>query len=285
MAQTRPTTRIDYSRRVARVMAYINDHLDEDLPLERLAEVACFSPYHFHRTYRLIAGETAADTIHRLRLHRAANELARSGKHIERIARRAGYTSIEAFTRAFGADHGHPPAAYRSRLTPFLPVENGDSTMQPVTIKTFEGTRLATLEHRGDYQQIGKCFDALSAWASGRGLLDKPEPGRWFGIYYDDPASVPTGQLRSEAAFEIDSDPVLDDGMKLREFPPMRVASIVHKGPYAELERTYRALYGEWLPSSGEEASDQPCFEHYINDARTTPPSELLTEVMLPLKD
>ncbi|MDF2813649.1 MAG: AraC family transcriptional regulator [Microvirga sp.] len=283
MIQTRPTTRIDYSRRVARVMAYINDHLDEDLPLERLAEIACFSPCHFHRIYRLIAGETASDTVRRLRLHRAANELARSGKPIERIARRAGYGSIEAFTRAFGADHGQPPAAYRSRLTPFHPQPNGDTIMQPVTIKSFEGARLAALEHRGDYQQIGKRFDALAAWAGGHGLLDQPR--RWFGIYYDDPESVPKERLHSEAALEIDADTPLGEGMQRRELPPMRVASIIHKGPYAELERTYRILYGEWLPASGEEAADQPCFEHYVNDARTTPPSELLTEIMLPLKD
>ena len=109
-------------------------------------------------------------------------------------------------------------------------------------------------------------------------------PRRWFGIYHDDPESVPAAALRSEAALEIEAGTPLENGMKLRELPPMRVASVIHKGPYAELERAYRRLYGEWLPSSGEEASDQPCFEHYINDARTTPPSELLTEIFLPLK-
>jgi AraC family transcriptional regulator len=67
------TTRNDYGRRVTRVTTYISDHLDEDLSLERLAEIACFSPYHFHRIYRGIAGETACDTIRRLRLDRAAD--------------------------------------------------------------------------------------------------------------------------------------------------------------------------------------------------------------------
>jgi AraC family transcriptional regulator len=281
MAKTKTTTRIEYGRRVARVMTYINDHLNDDLPLERLAEIACFSPYHFHRIYRGIVGETAGDTVRRLRLHRAANELARSDKPIERIARRAGYASVEAFTRAFGADHGLPPAAYRARLTPFHPIPNGDDPMQPITIKTFPGVRLATLEHRGDYQNIGRRFDDLAAWAGSRGLLDSPR--RWFGIYYDDPESVPASQLRAEAGVEIDPDTPLGEGMILREIPPLRVASIVHKGPYAELERTYRKLY-EWLPAKGEEPSDRPCFEHYINDARTVPPSELLTEIFLPLK-
>lgn len=282
MPQTKTTTRIDYGRRVARVMAYIADHLDDDLSLETLAEIACFSPCHFHRIYRGIAGETASDTIRRLRLHRAANELVRSERPIERIARRAGYGSVEAFTRAFGADHGHPPAAYRARLTPFHVPLNGDDSMTPVTIKTFSGAHVAALEHHGDYQAIGRRFDELAAWAAGHGLLETPR--RWFGIYYDDPASVPVAELRSEAAIEVDPDMPLGEGMTRREIPPLRVASILHKGPYAELERAYRQLYGEWLPASGEEPSDRPCFEHYINDARTVPPSELLTEVFLPLK-
>jgi AraC family transcriptional regulator len=283
MTRTRTTTRNDYGRRVTRVMAYISDHLDEDLSLGRLAEIACFSPHHFHRIYRGIAGETASDTIRRLRLHRAANELARSDRPIERIARRAGYGSVEAFTRAFGADHGHPPAAYRARLTPFHPPSNGDPVMLPVTIKTFPGVSLAALEHRGEYQTIGHSFDRLAAWAASRGLLESPR--RWFGIYYDDPASVPAVLLRSEAAVEVDPDTPLGEGMIYREIPATRAASIVHKGPYAELERTYRQLYGEWLPASGEEPSDRPCFEHYINDARVVPPSELLTEIFLPMKD
>ena len=117
MLHIKPQTRIDYARRVTLVIDHIADNLDADLSLERLAEIACFSPYHFHRIYRSITGETVADTIRRLRLHRAAGELARSVYPIGRIARRAGYGSVEAFTRAFGSDHGEPPGAFRARFT------------------------------------------------------------------------------------------------------------------------------------------------------------------------
>ena len=46
----------------------------------------------------------------------------------------------------------------------------------------------------------------------------------------------------------------------------------------------YRWLFGEWLPKSGEEPDDQPCFEEYLNDARSTPPQDLLTAIYMPLK-
>ncbi|MGE0724457.1 MAG: AraC family transcriptional regulator, partial [Alphaproteobacteria bacterium] len=50
-----------YDKRIARVLAYIADHLDDRLDLDTLADVAAFSAFHFHRVYRSILGETVAD--------------------------------------------------------------------------------------------------------------------------------------------------------------------------------------------------------------------------------
>ena len=49
---TKPLTVLDYSRRIERVIAHIGEHLHDSLDLDRLAAVACFSPFHFHRIYR-----------------------------------------------------------------------------------------------------------------------------------------------------------------------------------------------------------------------------------------
>jgi AraC family transcriptional regulator len=263
------------------VTAYIADHLDGDLTFDRLSGVACFSPYHFHRIYRAIMGETVADTIRRCRLHRAANELARSERPVEQVARRAGYGSVEAFTRAFSADHGVGPVRFRARqLAP--KANDGDETMYDVTFKVFEGVDLAAIVHRGAYTTIGTSFEQLTTWAGARNLL--AEPRRWFAIYYDDSESVPARDLRSDACVEIAPGTVLDDGVVARRLEPGRMATVVHRGPYAELERAYRFLYRDWLPDAGEEAADRPCFEQYLNNPRQTAPAELLTEIFLPLK-
>ena len=71
------------------------------------------SPYHFHRIYRALLGETVSDTVRRLRLHRAAIDLVDRDLSIERTAWRAGYASQAAFTRAFHAQYDRPPARYR----------------------------------------------------------------------------------------------------------------------------------------------------------------------------
>lgn len=62
----------DYETRLTRVVDYIYDHLEDNIRFDDLAEVACLSPWHWHRVYSSMRGETIAATIRRLRLSRAA---------------------------------------------------------------------------------------------------------------------------------------------------------------------------------------------------------------------
>ena len=71
----RAVTLQDYKRRMLRVLVHIQEHLDDALALEHLASVACFSPYHFHRIFKGMVGETLQEHIRRLRLERAASQL------------------------------------------------------------------------------------------------------------------------------------------------------------------------------------------------------------------
>ena len=154
--------------------------------------------------------------------------------------------------------------------------------MYDVDIKPFEGVRLAAIEHRGDYQEIGLAFERALAWCAARGLLGPTS--RSIGIYYDDPRSVPRDTLRADAGIVVADDAEVQGEARPVDVPSMLCASVVHKGPYAELERPYEFLYREWLPKSGQEPGDHPCFEEYLNDARELPPTEWLTRIYLPLK-
>lgn len=282
---TKPDTLLDYGRRIERVAIHLATHLDEPLDLERLAAVACFSPHHFHRIYRSLTNETVAETVRRLRLHRAAGELVRAREEIAGIARRAGYGSVEAFTRAFGQTYGTPPAAYRrsGRLVPPAFVTNSqESTMHDVTLRDLPAIRIAALSHTGPYMGIGVAFERLYAWAAARGLMGPRV--RSFAIYYDDPASVPPEKLRSKAGLMLDLPAVEEGAIQLVEIPGGRHAVVRHQGPYAELEGVYRWLYRDWLPTSGHAPADRPCFEEYLNSPSALPPSEWLTEICLPLE-
>jgi len=283
----RTTTRSDYAERLERVFGWLADHLDDTLDLTRLAEVACLSPYHFHRVYRAMQGETAADTVRRLRLHRAAVELITGELPVPRVARRAGYGSQEAFTRAFKAAYGVPPARYRASFVPPHTARRPEDAMETTTtyeatIRTTPVLRVAALPHRGEYQSIGSTFERLMALAAGQGLLGADT--RTFGIYYDDPSATPVSALRSDACVVIPDGRTPTGDLQLREIRGGRYATVLHVGPYAELDRPYRWLYGTWLAQSGEEPADAPTVEAYLNDARMVPPTGLETEIWLPLR-
>lgn len=162
----RPATINDYHKRVIRVVDYIYDNLNGDLSSSKLAEVACFSEYHWHRIYRGISGETITQTIRRLRLHLAAFELITSNKSIATIESDAGYSAVESFSRAFQKDFDVPPASYRKDKQRDLYIFNQfeDTTMYELEIKTIENMNAVGYTHKGSYADIGKTFERLFSW-------------------------------------------------------------------------------------------------------------------------
>lgn len=282
-----PATRLDYAARLDRVLAWLTDHLDDELSLERLADVACLSPFHFHRVYHGMRGETVAETVRRLRLHRAAVELIAGELPVPRIARRAGYGSQAAFTRAFKAAYGVPPARYRT-VAPLVPVgrerERAMTSHAVPQIEIMETSAIpvAGVPHRGDYQEIGRAFERLYTLAAAEGWLNGPH--RIFGVYFDDPSAVAKEQLRSMACLSIPGGARPTGDLHQETIAGGRYGVYVHVGPYAELHRAYDWLFGTWLPSSGYEPDDRPCVEEYLNDPRTLPPTEWRTAIWVPIR-
>jgi AraC family transcriptional regulator len=284
IAATDVDNRIDYSDRLDRVTAYIYDHLDDHIDLNRLAEIACLSPYHWHRIYHAIHGETIAHTVRRLRLHRAAGLLANTLMTIESIAEKSGYSSSQAFSRAFHDDYAMPPAQYRKQgaHAAFGARQSQASTAtHDVVVRVVSPATALANDHAGSYMQIGKAFDPLFGWCAARGLLGLES--RAIGIFYDDPFSVAENELRSRACIVARDVMQIEPPFLRVQIPGGRHAVLRHRGPYATMCSAYQWLYGDWLQKSGEEPADAPVFEEYLNSPRDTAPNDLLTDIYLPL--
>jgi AraC family transcriptional regulator len=273
-----------YETRLRRVSAYIHEHLGEELDMEKLAEIACMSSYHWHRIYRAIYGETLAATVKRLRLHRAAGDIVRTDLAVGEIARRSGYPNLQSFNRIFRGVYGMPPGRYRKEGSHriFEPGSKGEaSAMFDVTLRTIPSTDLVGVAHEGSYMQISQAFETLFGTLYARGLA-KPEM-RMIGIYLDDPDITPVERLRSFACVQAGSEIEAATPLERREISGGEYAVLRHKGPYADMFRAYQWLYSEWLPKSGRQLRDSVMFEEYLNNPRDVPPTELLTDIHMPL--
>ena len=299
--ENRSVTVDSWRLRMQRVTDWLVNHLDQPFDLDRLAELAHFSPYHFHRVYTSVMGEPIAETVRRMRLHRAAVMLNTSEQAVAAIAKKAGYGSVQAFGRAFREHYGAAPAQYRQHaktslamvmasvkrgdaMQTYFPSGLGASPERAVEIVELARLRVAAWPHKGSYNAIGDSFQKLTAWAVGRQLMS-PQT-RMFGLYYDDPDSKPLADLRSDACIAVPENFTLQAGdapVHLTHTSAGRCARMVFTGPYAELNTAYRWLYQAWLPASGREPGDQPPMEEYLNDPRSCPPAKWQTAICIPL--
>lgn len=296
----RTSTHLDYIERIQRVLRFIQENLDEELSPVRCAQVAHFSSYHFHRVFSGLVGESLSLHVRRLRLERAAGELRRTDSTVLEVALSAGYDAHEPFTRAFRSHFGKPPSVFRQSpesfsfpralcavhygsddaVSRFVPLEM-ESNMIEVKVEHQPARRLFALPYQGDYLKIGAAFEQLAERAAQDGLLG-PESDS-VGVYYDDPESTPVDELRAHAGIVVPVDAPLPTGLEALELKSGDYAIGVHRGPYEALGNSYRWLFGKWLPQSGREPANQPCHEVYVTDPKTTPPTELITHIFIPL--
>jgi AraC family transcriptional regulator len=296
----RADTEQTYRQRVLRVLVYIQDHLDEAIPLEELAGVAHFSPYHFHRIFRGMVGESVMEHVRRLRLERAALRLMHGDQPVTRLAFEAGYETHEAFTRAFAAMFGAPPSQFRAahrelsfrqvpsgvhyapdgRLDGFHPVQVGGSVMD-VRIESVPVRRVAFMRHTGPYRNVGQVWERFMAWAGPRGLIGPNTV--MLGVGHDDPQVTPADKLRYDACMTVGEYFKPEGEVGVQEVGGGEYAVVTHRGPYDTIGQTAARLCGEWLPASGREPRPAPMFEIFRNSPQDTPPADLLTDLYLPL--
>src|SRR5882724_10752647 len=105
-----------HQERVNRVLDYVGQHLDQELSLAKLAQVGCFSPYHFHRIFQAATGETLNNHVRRVRLERAATLLKASPrKRITDVALETGFAGTAEFSRAFKSHFGKTASSWDRR--------------------------------------------------------------------------------------------------------------------------------------------------------------------------
>lgn len=160
---------------------------------------------------------------------------------------------------------------------------NTDQCDMQVTIVDFKDTRVAVLEHRGTPELINASIQTFIAWRKQNKLT--PQVSETYNIIYDDPATTPPEQFRLDICASIHADIKPNSlGVIAKTIPGGRCAVLRHIGSDDDIRSSLHYLYKQWLPNSGEELRDFPCFFHRVNLFPDIPEHEIITDIYLPLK-
>lgn len=289
-----------YLARFRKVLEHVEAHLDDELSVQRLSEVAAFSKYHFHRQFAGLLGITVFKYVQLQRLKRASHQLAfREQSSILEIALAAGYEGPEAFSRAFRKCIGQSPSQFREapqwapwhavfQSTHELRVRHLYPTAPPpldgeVGIVRVEAVPVALLAHRGAPRLIGDSVRSFIAWRKRNGL----PPGRsaTYNILHDDPGQVRPEDHRFDLAAAVPGEVSFNSfGVTSSTLPGGRCAVLRHIGSNDGLGRRIHSLYSEWLPRSGEEPRDFPVYLQRVDFFPDVAENEAVTDIFLPLR-
>lgn len=311
--------RDEYRSRINRVLDYLECRLGEPLTLEELAGVANFSPFHFHRIFAALTGETPGRFIQRLRVEKAAGRLIDNPRaSITDIALDCGFSGSAAFARAFREAFGMSASVWRARHRKECTTDrNGGQTDgkggkastsasmyldavthqfawriamndRPITVEVRErpDVTVAYVRHVGPYKGDSALFERLftriCTWAGPRGLI-RPGETLFYSVYHDNPDITDEDKLRISVGLSVPADTPVDGGIGLMTISGGKIAEAHFELQPTEYMDAWNAVYGEWLPASGYQPDDRPCFERYPLDA-VTPKGTHIVDICVPVR-
>jgi AraC family transcriptional regulator len=321
MIERSEVLRQEYVARINRVIDHIDAHLGDDLSLADLADVACFSRFHFHRIFSAMVGETITDYLKRVRLQAAASRLVNNPRDsVTDIALACGFSSPSVFARAFRERYGMSASAWRTRdsrsaadRTTGTAERNAgqadrthgdapeDDLLHPqehlrddrrktmavkaesIEVKDLPELHVAYVRHIGPYHRIGEAFGRLMRWAGPRDLLRFPET-KSLAVYRDSVDATEETKLRSDACITVPEGTKVDGEVGLMRIPGGRFVVGRFEISGDQFGEAWNALMGGWFPGSGYQPDDRMCYEVYLNDHEQHPQKKFIIDICEPVK-
>jgi AraC family transcriptional regulator len=310
----------EYLSRLNRTIDYIHSHSHEDLSLEKLADVACFSKFHFHRIFKAIQGETVNEFVQRIRLEKAwAQLMLHRYKPITDIALDTGFSSSQNFARSFKAQYGITPSQARAEynydtwlkkmqavdgrsidelppnelaavndyiLQLKLSLENRLSTSpkMQVTIQKFPPYRVAYIRNWGDnsLEALEALFTRLRQWADSRGYVN--DDTVVMGVAWNNAYITPPEKLIYDVCITVPESTVADRWVNVQSFPGGNFA--VHRCDIDvhHHEEEWLNFVLNWLAKSDYQPDDRPTYSIYYDYPEPSATERVLVDLCLPIK-
>lgn len=280
--------------RLDRVISCLQQSIDAGGPLpdlDALAAIAHYSPFHFHRVYRALTGETIGRTVQRLRVVKALQRLAHSDATVTEIALLAGYDTPQALARvlrdtvdASASELRMDPQRLASsieQLSRPLPLaeQTAPLSVEVITLEPFE---VVALRAQGAFDDLDHVFGELFGWAAEQGLIEQLQ--QLIGMPLGDHRELPADELLFDCALALDTElPTLPESLQRLALGGGRMARLRHVGSYSLLEDATDQLLRDWLPGSGHALRDAPLHYHFLDDPEDVPEAILRADIYVPL--
>ena len=296
----------EHRGRINIALAYIDTHLDSELPLEKIANVAHYSPFHFHRIFKTVTGEALNAYIIRKRIEKAASILIRRKDiSISELSLQYGFNSNSSFTRTFKKYYSISPSEFRkispSKYSKIRKVEskNGQEnsifekyicnsinhkkwiTMQAkVEIKNMPELQAAYITQIGT-DGIEHSFERLLRWGRSKGLLENPE-AKMVRVFHDSFKITASDKVRMSICL-LTNDPF--------EIEEEIGKTSIEKGKHIvgrfeitsnDFKKSWSSLF-VWMNENGYKKAPQNPFEIYHNDPREHPENKYIVDLLIPI--
>lgn len=279
----------NYLARIERALRLIeNSAGSEAWPgVADLAQEAAMSPFHFHRIFRVMTGETPQQVLARARLGGSLPALASDGGITEGAASSA-YATNQSYARALKSLTGATPSELRADPDRFAAavaaLSRPASGARAVKIELVELAPLRLVAHHtiSDFADLNDGFARLFEAVT---LQIEPELiTGLYGIAYDDPRFCPAAECRFDCAVTT-ATPVASGGpLHQLEIAGGAALRLRATGDYDRLHAALDDLYALAIVLDWQLAETQP-LNHYHHDPEQTPEPELVSDVYLTLAD
>jgi AraC family transcriptional regulator len=299
----------EYIFRINKVIDYIENNICEDLNLDKLADVANFSSFHFHRIFSAFMGETLNDFIKRKRVERAASLLLNyPDMPVSEIASNSGFNSFSVFCRNFKERYKTNAQDFRKNYekqysknsqiesktdklatnsVDYVCDINSPKKRRLVMTKNYEIKEMPTMNviycrHTGQFDKIGIAYEKLFRWAGPRGLLTFPE-AKGITYYHDDPKVTAPENIRQSACLTVKTDVKTEGEIGKMQIPGGKyIVGHFEIGPM-EFSEAWDSMC-LWLSESGYQPADGNPYELYLNNHEEHPEKKFIVDLCIPVK-
>ena len=295
----------DYKNRINRVFEFIDQNLESDLSLNKISEIAFFSPFHFHRVFKFITGETLNVYVTRRRIEKSAIDLLHKNITTTEIAHKFGFSGNSSYSRTFKKHFGVSPTEFKkqnpNRHSKIRQLESKNGQEYPdyekyicvinnlknwitmnakIEIEEMQKMDLAYVSSIGS-QNLQSAYGKLMQWATPKGLMN--DQTKMITVYHDSFKVTEASKVRMSASILLNKSIEAEGEIGLTTIEAGKFIVGSFEIGLNEFEKSWTGLF-VWMNENGYKKADREPFEIYHNNFNEHPERKAIVDFCIPIE-